>query len=309
MGDHHASLRQHSATRMADGLGPMSRWEASTTNSRITRTMSHPNRHLRSGALVTAAARATDPAANSRPPWIGEYTTSPNRIAAGMATETTSPPLDKVGRRARLGISAIAAHSLCPSLGIANLASDAGFDNGCRHVAELEQVVGSVGGGHTSSSTIARLPTSILKRAMHAEGTWRASSIPTRAWGDSGTSNEHRKVWPRHRQRNLRLQDRRLGARPIRNPPSRSEGTLGSLTDCLSVRIRSSRCAAGMVSADQLSKVRDPRIPSRSPVVLVVTNRRRVLALPSFIWEHSMEGHDGRSPVPRARTRPKDRGR
>ena len=63
-----------------------------------------------------------------------------------MVPETTSPPLDKVGRRARLGISVIAAHSLCPSLGIANLASDAGFDNGCRHVAELEQVCREGGG-------------------------------------------------------------------------------------------------------------------------------------------------------------------
>ena len=45
-----------------------------------------------------------------------------------------------------MGISAITAHSLCPSLGIANLASDAGFDNGCRYVAKLKQVVGSVGG-------------------------------------------------------------------------------------------------------------------------------------------------------------------
>lgn len=43
---------------------------------------------------------------------------------------------------ARLGISVIAAHSLCPSLGIANLVSDAGFDNNCRHVAKLKQVGG-----------------------------------------------------------------------------------------------------------------------------------------------------------------------
>ena len=41
-----------------------------------------------------------------------------------------------------MGISEIAAHSLCPSLGIANLASGPGFGNGCRCVAGLKRLSG-----------------------------------------------------------------------------------------------------------------------------------------------------------------------
>lgn len=166
-----------------------SRWvrlsrESRTGTTPNARTATAVARHQAPASLSSSRGRpVVDPFAGSARMWL--VTCGPmraTRIDAGMADRNHEAPARQDRAGARLGISAIAAHSLCPSLGIANLASDAGFDNGCRYVAKLKQICRECGRGRAHEFEYdSRLPTAIRLRAGDGRPVGRYASILLRS--------------------------------------------------------------------------------------------------------------------------------
>lgn len=122
------------------------------TSSFNAETIAQPTRTRQRIPLRASSTRCPDGAGHVRAKRAMSF-------APGMAHRNDEAPARQGRAGARLGISAIAAHSLCPSLGIANLASPAGFGNGCRYAAKLSRLSGVWVGRANESST--RLPTAI----------------------------------------------------------------------------------------------------------------------------------------------------